>query len=311
MMPVYNGEQFLAESLGSVLAQTEPRWELLIGVNGHASTSPVYTHVLTTVAALVAPDDDRVRVWCLDTPKGKCHALNALVPRCRYDRVALLDVDDAWRPDKLAAQWPFLFGDPHDYDVVGTQTVYVAPDRPALHGRSPTVPTGAFDGSVERAWTANPIVNSSAVLRARDAWWDPTREGVEDYDLWLRLRPTASFYTCAAPLTLHRVHAASAFNARGNHRLAAAVRLLHAHAHAHAHPMRGAQVGGRLGHAGARLDHRRAEPARRVARDAAGGGVDVQDLAQVRAPPTERAVGDDVVATRAHEEQLLPVGPPV
>ena len=42
LMPIYNGIEFINESVLSVIAQTYEKWELLIGINGHAQNSEVY-----------------------------------------------------------------------------------------------------------------------------------------------------------------------------------------------------------------------------------------------------------------------------
>jgi hypothetical protein len=48
--------------------------------------------------------------------------------------------------------------------------------------------------------------------------WDGSVDGVEDYDLWLRLwRKKRFFYNLPDALVLHRIHQTSSFNAKGNH----------------------------------------------------------------------------------------------
>ena len=50
------------------------------------------------------------------------------------------------------------------------------------------------------------------------AGWDNAHDGIEDYDLWLRLwKQKYRFYNCADVLVKHRIHQSSAFNAKGNH----------------------------------------------------------------------------------------------
>jgi len=41
LMPIYNGIEFIEESVSSILNQTYDQWELIIGVNGHPENSPV------------------------------------------------------------------------------------------------------------------------------------------------------------------------------------------------------------------------------------------------------------------------------
>lgn len=42
LMPIYNGVEFIDESVGSIISQTYTDWELLIGINGHPANSDVY-----------------------------------------------------------------------------------------------------------------------------------------------------------------------------------------------------------------------------------------------------------------------------
>jgi hypothetical protein len=63
----------------------------------------------------------------------------------------------------------------------------------------------------------NPIINSSCIIRKEFCNWNHNWNGIEDYDLWLRLRKAGKrFYNCKEILIKHRIHNASAFNAKGN-----------------------------------------------------------------------------------------------
>ena len=42
LMPIYNGIEFINESVPSILEQTYDKWELLIGINGHPENSEIY-----------------------------------------------------------------------------------------------------------------------------------------------------------------------------------------------------------------------------------------------------------------------------
>ena len=42
LIPIYNGIEFIEESVSSVLNQTYDQWELLIGINGHPHDSDIY-----------------------------------------------------------------------------------------------------------------------------------------------------------------------------------------------------------------------------------------------------------------------------
>jgi glycosyltransferase involved in cell wall biosynthesis len=42
LIPIYNGIEFIDDSVSSVLSQTYDNWELLLGVNGHPENSDVF-----------------------------------------------------------------------------------------------------------------------------------------------------------------------------------------------------------------------------------------------------------------------------
>ena len=42
LMPIYNGIEFLKESLPTILYQTHKNWELIIGINGHSQNSEIF-----------------------------------------------------------------------------------------------------------------------------------------------------------------------------------------------------------------------------------------------------------------------------
>jgi len=209
LMPVFNGIEFINDSVSSILDQTYTGWELIIGINGHAANSLVF------LAAKEYEQLSRnIRVIDLPHIRGKANALNAMVPHCKYDYVALLDVDDIWYEQKLELQSYRL----HDYDVIGTQCIYFG-DRA---GTIPAIPMGDisnYDFSI-----VNPIINSSVIVRKEYCHWHDGIEGVEDYDMWLRLRKlNLRFFNVDTVLVGHRIHSQSAFNAKGNASKVAAV----------------------------------------------------------------------------------------
>ncbi len=210
LMPIYNGIEFIDDSVGSILSQTYENWELIIGINGHPENSTVYQTAKKY-------ESEKVRIIDFHQIKGKANTLNEMVKIRTYDHIALLDVDDIWINSKLAYQIPFIF---LDYDVVGTNCVYFG-DR---EGVSPRIPNG--DISNFDFFTVNPIINSSVILKKELCWWN--ENGIEDYDLWLSLRTqNKKFYNCEQILVKHRLHQESAFNSKGNNDLVDDLKLKH------------------------------------------------------------------------------------
>ena len=113
LIPLYNGIEFLKESIESVKRQTYPYWEIIIGINGHPKNSNIY---------IQAKKYEHIQIKVieyLDT-RGKPQTLNKMINDCSYNLICLLDVDDKWLPKKLEEQIKVK----KDYDVVGTLCQY-------------------------------------------------------------------------------------------------------------------------------------------------------------------------------------------
>ena len=203
LIPIYNGIEFIDESVMSVINQTYTDWELLIGINGHPENSCVFLK-----AKEYENKSNKIRVFDFFNIKGKSNTLNEMIKYCNYDYVAILDVDDIWSTEKLKIQSIFL----NNYDVIGTRCVYFG-EKSLI----PNIPIGDitnFDFT-----RVNPIINSSSVIRKELCFW--VENGIEDYHLWLQLRKmNKKFYNCEKILVKHRIHNTSAFNSKGNDLLA-------------------------------------------------------------------------------------------
>ena len=200
LIAIKNGIEYIDESVTSVIEQTFQDWELIIGVNSLEQNSIEYR-----LAKEYEEMDPRIRVYDMYEITGKANALNKMIEYCKYDWISILDVDDIWMPTKLEKQLPFL----DNYDIVGTHCVYFQ----KFEGVTPEIPFG--DISFFDFKSVNPIINSSAILHKTLAYWNEEYSGVEDYDLWLRLRrQNKRFYNVEEVLVKHRVHESSAFNSK-------------------------------------------------------------------------------------------------
>lgn len=200
-MPIYNGIEFINDSVTSVLLQSFNDWELIIGINGHLENSDTFNQ-----AKQYEYIDKRIKVIDLHKIKGKPNALNKMLEYCSYDYVALLDVDDIWEYNKLSIQIKWI----QQYDVVGSNCIWFGERNNIV----PKIPQ--FDISNFNFFEVNPIINSSVIIKKNLCQWNDLI--LEDYDLWLRLRKlNKKFYNCPEVLVKHRIHNTSAFNSKGNH----------------------------------------------------------------------------------------------
>ena len=206
LMPIYNGIEFIEESVSSVVNQTFTEWELIIGINGHPPNSETYN-----IAKSYETKSNKIRVYDLIDIRGKSDALNHMLQYCNHDYVALLDVDDIWMNNKLQTQFIYCFV----YDVIGSQCVYFG----SMEGITPRIPLHNF--SDFDFTLCNPIINSSVLIRKDLCRWI-SNIGVEDYELWLTLRKQGKrFYNCPDIIVKHRIHPTSAFNTQDHSKLIA------------------------------------------------------------------------------------------
>jgi len=204
LIPIYNGIEYIEDSVSSVLKQTYEEWEILIAVNGHCENSEIYK-----IAKKYEEKSDKIKVFDFYQIKGKSNALNEVIKYCKFNYVAILDVDDIWEENKLEIQTKYIIE--NNYDVIGSMCVYFGDKI----GIIPPIPLG--DISNDDFSLVNPIINSSSIIKKELCHWNSYYDGVEDYDLWLKLRRDGkTFYNCKEALVKHRIHSDSAFNAQGN-----------------------------------------------------------------------------------------------
>lgn len=193
-MPIYNGYEYIDESIQSIKEQTYKDWELIIGINGHSLNSEIYYLAKQY-------ENDKIKVIDLDV-KGKSKTLNILLQYCKYSYIALIDVDDIWYPNKLQYQSVFM----DEYDIIGTNCIYFGDLN-----HSPNIPM--YDLKNFDMKICNPIINSSVIIRKELCEWDETMNILEDYDLWIKLR-YKKIYNCPDILVKHRIHKSSEFNTK-------------------------------------------------------------------------------------------------
>ena len=103
IVPVYNVEKFIAETIDSVRNQTHQDWELLLVLDGCSDgTEKVIQKYCEKVK------DARIRVIPQPRNMGAAQARNRGVKEATGRYIAYLDSDDLWVADKLTKQLAFM-----------------------------------------------------------------------------------------------------------------------------------------------------------------------------------------------------------
>lgn len=211
-IPLYNGIDFLTETLHSVKNQTYKDYICRIGVNGHGQTGgEVYKKAIQIVESL---NDNRFTVINMPHVKGIAEADNALLELANSDWIAHLDADDIWHPQKLEVQLNILKQlneKGFDVDLIGTACKYFG-----TLNHSPQLPYGLLSENAFK--TTNPIVHSSILVKKAKIKYPSEEGGVipQDYAAYLDMIGKGSYiYNSEHVLTFHRIYDTSHFNASG------------------------------------------------------------------------------------------------
>lgn len=197
IIPSYNSARFLAESIGSVLAQTYRPLEIVVIDDGSTDAT----------SEAVAPYANRIR-YIRQENRGLAGARNRGIQETRGEFIAFLDADDQWMPEKLARQWK-CFCDHPSVPLVHTDTLCWNEDVdeivPQKLGRSDYV-----GDCYRRLFFENYVTPSTVVVR-RDCiemtgLFHDGLPGVEDLDLWLRIARHYPFGYVDEPLVQYRIH---------------------------------------------------------------------------------------------------------
>src|SRR5690554_6463831 len=96
LMPVFNAEKWLSETIESVLAQVYSNWELIIVDDGSSDSS-------FAVAQSFAKKDSRIKVYKQEN-KGACAARNTAFELSKGEYIQYLDADDLLSKNKIELQ---------------------------------------------------------------------------------------------------------------------------------------------------------------------------------------------------------------
>lgn len=135
IVPVFNGERYLAEALASIFAQTHRQLEVIVVDDGSTDATP----------QVAARFGDAIRYVRQDN--GGCgSARNRGIAHASGEYVAFLDADDVWDREKLERQLARFGERPElDYCVTHVQNFWVAgleaeAERLRNHRRAKPVP---------------------------------------------------------------------------------------------------------------------------------------------------------------------------
>jgi len=220
IIPAYNGERFIAETIQSVLDQTLPVSEIIVVDDGSSDNT---ARVAESLGVTVVRQSN----------EGVSGSRNAGIRAATQPWVSLIDQDDLWEQEKVELQWKAL----QRYPEAGLTSCYMTWfEDPSIKGTTLLTDTDSLDGfswkqTHEVDWkkpeAANftyfprvayePLLNRmwdkpSNFMVRRDlvlsiGGFDERLRQNEDLDCFLRLIARCPFVIVERPLVRRRIHA--------------------------------------------------------------------------------------------------------
>jgi glycosyltransferase involved in cell wall biosynthesis len=181
VVPVYNAEGFLAETLDSVYALDYEPFEVIVVDDGSTDGS-----------ATIAQSYAGVR-YIGQHNHGPSTARNVGIEAAQGEFVAFVDSDDVVLPHKLSVQVGYLLDHPDVAAVMGRQE-WITPPPDAVPDRV----WGDLDGIPPMS-----MVIRKAVL-AEIGGFDPVLRGPEDTELLMRMRVAGYRFVVLPDVVMHR-----------------------------------------------------------------------------------------------------------
>jgi glycosyltransferase involved in cell wall biosynthesis len=200
VIPVYNNETTIQETIESVLSQSFSDLELIVINDGSQDST------LKIVSSILDP---RLKVFSYPNA-GLAATRNRGVSHASGEYISFIDADDLWTADKLEAQFKALQANPQAA-VAYSWTDWIDESGQFLRpGGHISVNGDVFATLLVRDFVesgSNPLIRAEAL--AEVGGFDESLPAVEDWDMWLRLAAGYEFVCVPSPQILYRVSSSS------------------------------------------------------------------------------------------------------
>lgn len=184
IIPAYNVEKTIAETIESIQKQTFSDWELIVINDGSTDK---------TLEVLASLNEPRMQVFSYENG-GLPVARNRGITRATGEFITFIDADDLWTADKLELQLAALQQRP-TAGVAYSWTAFINEKSEFLYAWEPVY----ADGNVYPQLLVRNFISSGSNILVRRQFiaaageFDPELKSVEDWDYYLRLAALGEF----------------------------------------------------------------------------------------------------------------------
>jgi glycosyltransferase involved in cell wall biosynthesis len=191
IIPSYRRPKQLEVILRSIAEQTLPPSEVIV-VDDASNMDAAYEDCIASFHKSI-PTLTYIR---LQQNSGAPHARNVGISKAKSTWLALVDDDDEWLPDKLAAQWEVAKKADPSLGLIYTWTHAVGQGIHSSYDSTPYIMGDGRKAILQGNFMLSPsvIVRREAILKA--GLFDETLPSCQDWDMWTRI--FFAGYTCYA-----------------------------------------------------------------------------------------------------------------
>ena len=178
IMSVYNGEDYLAETIDSVLSQTFTEWEFII-------INDCSTDKTSQMLEEYAAKDNRIKVHTNETNLRLPSSLNKALSLAQGKYVARMDAADICMPDRLQKQYDFMESNPN-IDLSSCRFLTL---KNGVYSSGGCGGKGDNESIKALLLVTNPILHPGIIAKAdviKELGYDKNFTCTEDMELWTR-----------------------------------------------------------------------------------------------------------------------------
>jgi glycosyltransferase involved in cell wall biosynthesis len=196
IMPVYNGEKYLEESISSVLSQTCNDFEFIIIDDGSADN---------TLKIVESFSDERIKLVKLEH-SGIVKALNKGLEIAKGEYIIRTDADDVSLPERFEELFNYIF---NTKDVVLCGSWADLINEKGEHVGEMKYPPVENNDIKTRMFLSCPFIHPSVIFsreKALKIGGYRNYKHVEDYEFWTRLLKEGKGHNLPKKLLKYRIH---------------------------------------------------------------------------------------------------------
>lgn len=198
IIPAYNVEKYIRQSIFSVLQQTYKEIEIIIVDDGSTDSTG-------SIIAEYSAKDTRITILTQKN-RGLAAARNTGLRHAKGEYLCILDSDDIMLPEKIAKQLEFLEQHP-EFDITYSDLYHFIDGTSDVYHHT----MGALGDNQYQTLLLGNVINPNAVFFRRSVFekcggFDETLRSAEDWEYWLNVAyHKIKFGYQPIPLTLYRM----------------------------------------------------------------------------------------------------------